>query len=161
MRNIVLARIDDRLIHGQICTQWVKTTDANRIVIVDEALLKDTFMQRILKAAAPSGIQVDIVSINDAIKLLSEDSNENERIIVLSKTPQVMESLIEGGVKIKNINLGGMGYKAGRKRFNKNVSANEEEEASMQRMIDKGVEIIYQLVPSDSSMNVKKLLKEE
>ena len=63
MRNIVLARIDDRLIHGQIATAWTKTTSATKIVIADDPLTKDTFTQRLLRAAAPHDITVEIGTV--------------------------------------------------------------------------------------------------
>ena len=84
MRNIVLARIDDRLIHGQVVTAWVKQTNGNRIVIADDPLTKDTFMQRLLKAAAPPGITVDILTTADAINFLKEAPESGENIILLA-----------------------------------------------------------------------------
>ena len=67
MKHIVLCRIDDRLIHGQVVTAWVKQTEGNRIVIIDEALVKDVFLQKIIKAAAPSDIRIDIYSIENGV----------------------------------------------------------------------------------------------
>ena len=96
MKKIVLARIDDRLIHGQVVTSWVKQTDASRIVIVDSPLTQNTFMQRLLKAAAPQGISVDIMTAADAIKFLKGEPLARENIIILTKVPEVMEELIEG-----------------------------------------------------------------
>lgn len=160
MRNIVLARIDDRLIHGQVVTAWVKTTGANRILIADDALMADSFTQRLLKAAAPPGIVVDILSVTDAAAFLKEECVPGENLIVLTKTPQVMESLWESGAAINKIILGGMGAKPGRNRFNKNISATPEEVESFKRIVKGGIDILYQLVPSERPVNVKKILWE-
>jgi len=158
MRNVVLARIDDRLIHGQIVTAWVKQTNGNRIVIVDDPLTKDTFMQRLLKAAAPPGISVDILTTENAINFLKETSAAGEYIIILTKVPEIMEALIDGGVSIDKIILGGMGAKEGRNRFNKNVSASLKEVESFKRILGKGIAMLYQLVPSEKAEDVKKFL---
>ncbi|MBE6083621.1 MAG: PTS sugar transporter subunit IIB, partial [Tissierellaceae bacterium] len=56
MANIVLTRIDDRLIHGQVMTAWVKQTKATRIIIIDDVVAKDDFMKKVLTMAAPPGI---------------------------------------------------------------------------------------------------------
>lgn len=160
MRNIVLARIDDRLIHGQVVTAWVKTTSANRILIADDVLVADSFTKRLLKAAAPPGITVDILGVNDAVDFLFQDGAEKENLIVLTKAPQQMEKLINSGVMIKTIILGGMGAKPGRSRFNKNISASPDEVESIRNMVEGGIEILYQLVPSEVSVNVKKFLWE-
>lgn len=158
MRNIVLCRIDDRLIHGQVVTAWVKQTNGNRIIIIDEALTKDAFMQKIIKAAAPAGIQVDIFSCAQAADVLKEDADGREKIIILVKTPQVLEKLIDEGVTLEKIILGGMGAKEGRTKFNKNVSANVEEVECMKRITQKNVPMYFQLVPTEKATDVQKLL---
>ncbi len=67
MSEIVLTRIDDRLIHGQVMTAWVKKTRANQILIVDEEVAKDDFMSEILKMSAPSGIDILVKGLMDAV----------------------------------------------------------------------------------------------
>lgn len=158
MRSIVLARIDDRLIHGQVVTAWCKTTGANAIVIADDDVARDEFSQRLLKACAPPGMTIHTLTLSDASSYLRSTGEGDERIILLTKTPGVMEYLLEEGVNIGRIILGGMGMKAGRKRFNKNVSASEEEISSMKRIVSRGVDIDYQMVPKERPVNVKKLL---
>jgi PTS system mannose-specific IIB component len=158
MRNIVLARIDDRLIHGQVVTAWVKLTNANKIVIIDEQLPKDVFMQRLLKAAAPPGITVDIFATDNAVKFLKEDPVAGENVIILAKVPEIMEALINGGILLDKVILGGMGAKEGRNKFNKNVSASPKEVESIKRILGKGIAMYYQLVPSEKADDVKKFL---
>ena len=158
MRNIVLARIDDRLIHGQVVTSWVKKTNANRIIIVDNPLTKDVFMQRLLKAAAPSGISVNILTTEDAVKFLKGDPAAGENVIILVKVPEAIEALIDGGVVLDKVILGGMGAKEGRSRFNKNVSASSKEVECIKRILEKGVSMYYQMVPNEKAVDVKKII---
>ncbi|NLL76905.1 MAG: PTS sugar transporter subunit IIB [Clostridiales bacterium] len=160
MKNIVLCRIDDRLIHGQVVTSWVKQTGGNKIIVVDDALTKDLFMQKILKAAAPPDVKVEVLNTLDATDVLKEEAVNGEKIIILVKIPQILEKLIEGGVTIPKIILGGMGAKDGRKKFNRNVSASEEEVESMKKILGLGTEIYYQLVPTEAPTDVRKLLSE-
>ena len=103
MKHIVLCRIDDRLIHGQVVTAWVKQTEGNRIVIIDEALVKDVFLQKIIKAAAPSDIRIDIYNIENGVCELKKEAEDKERIIILVKTPQVVEALIDEGLSLIHI----------------------------------------------------------
>lgn len=157
MRNIVLTRIDDRLIHGQVVTAWVKHTDANRILIVDDPLTKDTFMQRILRSAAPAGITVEVKGVSEAADFLKEDAETGEKLMILVKGPQNLESLVDEGVNLPLIILGGMGAKAGRKKFNRNVSASEEEIACMKRLEEKGAVVQFQLVPDEKPTMLNKI----
>ena len=158
MRNIVLARIDDRLIHGQVVTSWVKHTNATSIVIVDDPLTKNTFMQRLLRAAAPQGISVEILGREDAVSYLTGSPVAGENIILLTKAPEYIEALIDGGVSMSKVILGGMGAKEGRKRFNRNVSASDEEVETIKRILGKDVEMYYQLVPEERAEDVRKLV---
>ena len=160
MKNIALARIDDRLIHGQIVTAWCRTTSVTTILIAEDSLVNDNFTQRLLKAAAPPDISVLIMSIEMAGVFLKEDAEPNERIMLLTKTPEAMEKLADDGVTFHTIVLGGMGLKPGRNRFNKNVSASPEEVACMKRIVDRGIDMQYQLVPREIPIKIKSLFKE-
>ena len=158
MKNIVLTRIDDRLIHGQVVTAWVKHVKGNRIIIVDDALVKDLFIQQVLRMAAPSGIKVDILNCEAAAEELKKDPENDERIIILVKVPQSIEYLIDNGVDIKTIILGGMGSRAGRQRFHKNISIGNDELECFRRLTDKGVQVLIQIVPDERAVDINKLI---
>ena len=156
--SILLTRIDDRLIHGQVMTAWVKNTSANRIIIVDDEVAKDSFMQEVLKMSAPSGIKVDIFNTKDAIEALKSTNSVKERLIIIVKVPQTIYTLIENGIEIKELNVGGMGAKPGRKPLYKNISASQEERECFQKIIDKNVNVFIQIIPDNKSINLKNSL---
>ena len=158
MKNIALARIDDRLIHGQVVTAWIKQYPINKILIIDDELSRNSLMKRIYVAAAPAGIEVIILPLEDAIAFLKEDDDGKSQYLILSKVPAIMLALLNHDIPLKKVILGGMGAKTGRKTFNRNVSASEEEVRDFSQIMDKGVEIIYQLVPDDKEVNIKNLM---
>ena len=77
---------------------------------------------------------------------------------VLKKAEEI-QAKIDAGIPIEKVILGGMGQKIGRKSFNRNVSASEEEVKCFERIIGKGVDIFYQLVPDDNAVNIKSIIK--
>ncbi|MEG0470472.1 MAG: PTS sugar transporter subunit IIB [Longicatena sp.] len=157
MRNIVLARVDDRLIHGEVVTAWTPSLSANRIVIVDDQVAADNFNRRVLMALAPQGTKVAVLSVEGATKALLKPDPGNERVIVLTKTPIVFEQLVDGGVEIKEVCLGGI--RGDRKPFVNNVSASPAEVDSIRRMKnEKGVHVYYQLVPEQKVVDISNLL---
>lgn len=159
MRNIVWCRVDDRLIHGEVVTAWTPYTHANRIVIVDDEVAKDDFNKRVLKSLAPAGTQVAVLTVAGATKALQKDPKPGERVLLLTKSPIVFEQLLDGGVAIKQVNLGGMGIRGERKPFVNNVSASPEEVDSIRRMKnEKGVDVFYQLVPEQKVIDISNLL---
>ena len=81
--EIVHARIDYRLIHGQVITKWLKQCGANRIIIIDDTLSKDAFLGQVYKMAAPTGVQVDIVSVKQAANLWAPNKTVKGQIFIL------------------------------------------------------------------------------
>lgn len=158
MSNIVLVRIDDRLIHGQVVTRWIKETKTTRVVIVDNGVAADEFLQQILFMAAPPGIHVDVYNNDKASVELKKPSKQGENILILVKTPQTLEALKDNGVNIKQIVVGGMGAAVGRKKFYKNISASSEELNCFKRLKDKGVEVVIQIMPEDKPVDVIKFI---
>jgi len=135
MKNILVARIDDRLIHGQVVTSWVKSFSITEILIIADDLAKNMLMQRIYKSVAPAGIE-----------------------LILVKTPEVFEYLVENGISLSKIVLGGMGLLPGREVLIRNVSANEAERESLKRLIASGIKIVYQMLPANKERDIEKLL---
>lgn len=157
MKSIVLARIDDRLIHGQVVTAWTKFVGANTIIIVDNELSKNKLMQRIYIAAAPSGIDLRILTFEEALAYLKERDNQ-AKVMILAKNPHIFEDLINAGVAIESINFGGMGSTAKRTRLIRNAHADEEERACFKRLIDQGIPVYFQIVPDEKSTDVQRIL---
>lgn len=156
--EISLVRIDDRLIHGQVVTAWLKYYPSDVIVIVDDGVAKDSLMQRVLRAAAPKGSKVIAKSVADTIDYINGGEHDKEKVMLIAKGPEPIEQLIDGGVAIKAVVLGGMGIKTGRTKLNRNVSASEEEVNCMKRLVEKGTEVGYHLVPQESYVPLAKLL---
>lgn len=158
MRNIVLSRIDERLIHGQVMTSWIKIANPNKVLVIDNASASNAFLKRILFAAAPKNMELLVMTNEEAFAWLKEDADAGERIFILTKTPKPFLEAIRNGVKIDEIILGNMGGAAGRKRFNKNVNASDAEIQDFRDIIAEGTNLFAQMVPSDSKEDVRKLL---
>lgn len=158
MKNIVMCRIDDRLIHGQVVTAWVKQLEVNDIVIVDDALAKDVFLQKIMKASAPTGVSISVLPVKKADQLLLDESTGNNKTMILVKGPEVVEELLDLGIHLEKVVVGGMGAKVGRRKFNRNVSASDEEVSCMKRILARNVSMVYQLVPNDVASDLSSIL---
>lgn len=158
MRNIVLTRIDERLIHGQVMTSWLRLCNANVVLIIDGPSAANPFLKRILLAAAPRDIELLVMNSKDAAQYLKEEALPGEKIFILSKVPKPLLDIIEDGVKIHEIILGNMGGDSNRKHFNKNISASAEEIQDFRAIIANGVPIYCQMIPSDSKENINKHL---
>lgn len=147
MRNIVLARVDDRLIHGEVVSVWTPSLSANRIIVADDGVAADKFNSRVIKLLAPAGVKVNVYTVDEAAQRLMKDPVAGEKIIVLAKTPITFEQMYKQGVALKSVNLGGMGIRDERTPFIKNVACSPEERESIKTMLEDGISVYYQLVP--------------
>ena len=163
MRNVVLARIDERLLHGQVCTKWMQATHANVIVLADDDLVNDKFTCKIFMGMKPVGTELQIFTVDQAIEYLKEDSPENEKVMLLTKCAQSFLRMNEAGVVYDKIICGSAavsGNKYGkRKKLIRDLFASDSEKDAMRALIDKGVTMVYQLAIDNAPVDLAKLLK--
>lgn len=147
MRNIVLSRVDDRLIHGEVVSVWTPSLSVNRIVIADDGVAADKFNSRVLKVLAPAGVKVHVYTVDEAGEKMKTESVKGERVMILAKTPVTFLRMVDHGLDIKEVNLGGMGIRDERTPLIKNVACDPAERQAIKEMINRGVRVYYQLVP--------------
>jgi len=158
MGKIVLTRIDDRLIHGQVTAACLRAYPSDSIYVVDDQVAKNDFLKTVLKITASSGIKVEAMTVNEALKIL-KDENNKERIMIITKRPHAIVGLVKGGVKIGSINVGGMQPKAAStKRISKAVSVAKEDIDDFHFLAERGIKIEIRMVPTDIGVNLVKLI---
>ncbi|MGT2750588.1 PTS system mannose/fructose/N-acetylgalactosamine-transporter subunit IIB [Streptococcus orisasini] len=157
---IKLARIDDRLIHGQVATVWAKEAKAERIIIPSDEVANDEIRRTLVKQAAPPGIKVNIVSIEKAIKVYHNPKYDKETVFYLFTKPQEVLDLVKGGVQIQTINIGGMQFKEGRIQVTKAISVSKEDVEAFRELIRLGVKLDCRVVATDSPKDFEALLNE-
>lgn len=155
--GIVLARIDDRLIHGQVMTSWLNYTGAGKIVVIDDATAKDSFLSMIIKTLVPANIKTEVTTLEKSVEVVAA-LPKNEKVILLSKTPEAYVNLVKNGIALEKINIGGMGARPGRKTLYRNISASEEEMNQLKELTELGFAVEIQMVAEDTAINVKKYL---
>ena len=156
MKNIILARIDDRLIHGQITIGWLKKIKVDSIIIIDEELRKNSFLSKMTKKASPTHLTTEIFSKKEFIEYYNNDKVED--ILVLTKKPENFEK-IQNKQKIFNeVNLGNLGPKEDSNKVYKNISLNNQEKISIKNLIESGCKVYIQMIPEDKKTNIEKLI---
>lgn len=158
MKNLEFTRIDDRLIHGQVVAAWLHAySKVQHILVIDDKTRQDPFMQEMFSLLVPTGISIEIRSVEEAIEQLRGGLEKPTMIIV--KVPQTIKSLIDAGLDIDFVNIGGMGMTPGRKKFFQNVSSSPEENEILKQLIAKGIKVEIQIIPAQKKVDVASLLK--
>ena len=148
MSQIKLARVDSRLIHGQVMTRWVMDLKINKIIVVDDSTFKNAILSRVLKMAAPVGVEVELYDVESGITALS-NFNEKDSILLLFKDVFTASKLIDNGVKFSELQIGGVGGGPERKKVYKNVSLTIEEYDVLAKLSEKDVQVYFQPIPED------------
>lgn len=154
--NIVLTRVDNRLIHGQVATNWLKTYNANLCIVADDAVAEDSMQQTLLKLAA-GNMQIRFFTIQKTIDIIYKAS-PSQKIAIICRTPIQAAKLVAGNVPITTVNIGNMHDEEGKKKLQRTVYADAEEIAAMKELIDKGVTVEYRMLPKDHSIDMAALL---
>ena len=155
--SIVLARVDDRLIHGQVMTSWLNYTGATKIVVIDDVTAHDSFLTMIIKTLVPANIKTEVVR-EDACIAMVQALDERDKVIMLAKTPAPYVMMAEAGICLDKVNIGGMGIKPGRKTIYKNISASEEEVSQLKALLAKKIAVEIQMVAEDPAIDVSKYI---
>lgn len=156
--GIVNLRLDERLIHGQVATYWTRALSIERIMIVDDEILKDDIGMNALKVAVPSGIHISILSVENAAKRLNKGIYRNQRVFVVVNKTNTIYRLLNSGLKIKEVNIGNMGKRNDRMQVTKSVYCTSEEINDIYKIEDMGVKVFAQMVPNDEKRTFKSYL---
>ena len=155
----VLARIDTRLLHGQVATAWTKSVQPNRIIAVSDSVAHDDLRRNMIEQAAPPGVKANVVPIDKMCKVAKDTRFGNTKAMLLFETPQDALRAIEGGVEIKTLNLGSMAHSLGKVSLTKTVSMDKKDVETFEKLLALGVKIDVRKVPSDSPENFAEILK--
>lgn len=152
--NITLARIDDRLIHGQVTTVWSKVANAQRIIICNDDVYNDEVRRTLLRQAAPPGMKVNVVNLEKAVAVYHNPQYQNESVFYLFTNPQDVLTMVQQGVKIATLNIGGMAWRPEKKQLTKAVSLDQTDIDAFRQLDQLGVILDLRVVASDPSINI-------
>lgn len=155
---IGLARIDDRLIHGQVATRWTKETDVRRIIVVSDEVAADTVRKTLLTQVAPPGVTAHVVDVAKMLRVYNNPKYAGERVMLLFTNPTDVERLAEGGVKFTSINIGGMAFRQGKTQVNNAVSVDEKDIEAFKKLNARGIELEVRKVSNDPKLKMMDLI---
>jgi len=155
---IGLARIDDRLIHGQVATRWTKETNVQRIIVVSDEVAADTVRKTLLTQVAPPGVTAHVVDVAKMIRVYNNPKYAGERIMLLFTNPTDVLRLVEEGVKITTVNIGGMAYRQGKTQVNNAVSVDETDIEAFKKLDARGIELEVRKVSNDPKLKMMDLI---
>lgn len=163
MGKINLARVDERLIHGQVMTTLTKRAGVNSIFVVDDTVAEDSFMKNVYKTAGNrTGLKTIVMTTEKCKFYWDEFKFKDYNCIVIAKTIDTFHELAKHGIPMTELNIGGMPQKDITQdvQVSSTVSMNKEDAMKLKELHeDHGVEDIYlQPTPSDSKISYEEVL---
>ena len=160
--NIVNARIDERLIHGQVAGIWSSTLKTQRLMVINDAAAENTLQKTSLRMAAPKSMRLSVLTVQDAVNNINAGKYGKQRLFLIFKKPSDVLKFIELGGKLEHVTVGNMSFETGNREITKNIYITEEEAHIFAAISNSGVNITAQLVPSEPATDfMKKLTNKE
>lgn len=151
--KIELARIDDRFIHGQVLTKWVKLRPINRIIIVSDAVAQDEMRKTLVLSVAPPNVKASAVTVDKMVRAYQSPRYTNDSVMLLFERPEDIVELVEKGVPLKEINVGGMRFEKNRQQITKAVSVSPTNVEAFKKLHELGVHLELRQLPGDTSID--------
>lgn len=148
--KIAFARIDTRLLHGQVATTVTKMVNPDRIIVCSDAVAADDLRKSMIEQAAPPGVKAHVVPIWKIIEVSKDPRFGDTKAMLLFETPQDLLRALEGGVDIKEVNLGSMAHSLGKVVVTNAVAMDADDVECLEKIASMGVKFDVRKVPADS-----------
>lgn len=159
---ISMARVDDRLIHGQVAVMWSKQLGISRIIVASDQISANEIQKNALIMAAPDSVKAFILPLDKAADLLKDPRSEKMKILLLSNNPLDILNVLKkvgGKASVDIANFGRIGGKlSDKEKITETVYVTPEEKAAIKEMINLGHDVFYQPLPNDPKIEFIKLL---
>jgi len=157
----VFFRVDDRLIHGQVIEGWVRFINATTILVVDDKVANDPFQKTAMEIAVPPDVKILISTVANSISEVKNRVKNNENTLVLFSNLEDVFRAVTLGLKLTTLNLGGLRFEKGKKLISKTIFLNKQEAKILMKLLQFGISINIQSVPSEASKNIQQILAEK
>lgn len=151
---LVLARIDDRLIHGQVTVGWATHLKPHRILLANNEIAADPWQCAVYSSSVSPDMQVSILSIAEAASFLLSSEHADERIILLTGSTGEMAALVGMGLELKKVNVGGMHFGPGKKEMLPFVYLGRLDFNPLNQLLEHGITLSAQQVPGGLEHNI-------
>lgn len=155
MEGIIHVRIDDRMIHGQVATQWSGRLNATRIMVINDSIVNDDMRKTVVRLAAPANVSTSILSKQKALTNIKNGKYKGQRVLLICVSPVDVNYLIDNGLPIKSVNVGNLAQRDGTERIRPSVNVTPEEKEAFKKLIGRGVEVTVIPTPQSPTVYLK------
>jgi len=159
--DAVFTRIDSRLIHGQVAGTWVPFIAPQTFIAASDNAAHDKLRKSLLLQVAPAGVKTNVLDIAKAGRVYNNPKYTGMKTMFVVESPVDVVRLLDEGVKINEVNVGGVTFKTGMVQLSDAVYASEEHLEAYRELLKRGVKLTVQQLPNHSPVDLAKILKQK
>ena len=157
--SILLYRIDERLIHGQVVVGWGNSLKLDRIVLANDDVATNPWERELYLACVPPEIKASIYSVDEVINLIFQERFKKEKTILLVDSPFDILRMVEKGVQTDWVNVGGLHSRKGRRKVLRYLYLSTEEISAFKKLFLLGIRCECRDVPLAEKKDLSILLE--
>lgn len=157
--SIVLARIDNRFVHGQILEGWIPYTKATCIIVASDAAAANPVQKMAMETCVTCGISIQTLEVENAVKRLLEGEFDKYRVVLLFGTTEDALKAVNIGLELSELNVGNIHFCPGKLQISPSVSVDAADLENLRALTDKGIKVVIRCVPSDPSRDIWEVVK--
>ena len=159
MAEITLARVDDRLVHGQVMQVWTKGHGTNAAYVIDDANAADEFMKEIYESTqSTGGLAIKVFSSDSIVDEWNKNQFGDDNVALIFKSIAYAKKAVDGGVPIKELNVGGIAIKPGTTKVIESVGLSKDDAELCKALDAAGVKDYFQKFPSSENVSLSAAL---
>ena len=155
---VLLFRIDDRLIHGQVVEGWFPYLHPDRVVVADDEAAASAFQRSLMELVVPYEVATEIVSLAELVARQRAGGLEPGRAVVLFRVPRSVVTALDLGLALERVNLGGLHARGAVRTLGRGIAVSEEDLRDLREILAAGVRVEVRAVPSDPAVELGPLL---
>ena len=159
--DAIFTRIDSRLIHGQVAGTWVPFIAPQTFIAASDNAAHDPLRKSLLLQVAPTSVKTNVLDIAKAGRVYNNPKYTGMKTMFVVESPVDVVRLLDEGVKINEVNVGGVTFKTGMIQLSDAVYASEEHLEAYRELIKRGVKLTVQQLPNHSPVDLEKILKQK
>ena len=152
--SIFLARIDDRLIHGQVTEGWSRVYKPDIIVVISDEVAKSDWEKELCLAALPPHVEGKVVTIDESIEIINTLLLDSRSSYVLFETPYDAYKAVKKGAGITSLNVGGMHSIKGKRKILDYIFVDENDSKYLKALQAEGITIDFRDLPEHETIDV-------
>lgn len=156
---IVLVRIDDRLVHGQVVQGWIPQLDPDEVLVVSRGVQTDEMRKTLMRLSLPDEIELKVMNPPEAAAYVGAEKKDGPKTLILAPGPSEVAEMLDSGAAFSSVNVGGMHYSVGKTQMGKAIFLSAEDISSLKQIASKGVKLEGRGVPTDETVDVLEMIQ--